>query len=113
MKIVKSSEVPPKTLEGKSVVKEYELDSREANIAVVRIEGRYPTEGFSCNNKSQELVYVMSGSGNLLINNEIHALEQGDAVRISSGEKFYWEGSMDIVVCCTPPWDISQYSIEK
>lgn len=90
-------------------VKDLPLD-----IAYVSIHGRYPEKGWASNELIHEMAWVEKGEGNLLIkDNAPLPLQKGDAVVVKPGEQFAWQGELDIVIACSPPFDKNQYKIEE
>lgn len=88
---------------------EYPLNEEDINAVVIKLNGRYPDEGRSANVECKELVYVLKGNGTLVCEGEEVHLTKGDVVFIDKGEKFYWEGEMDLFMPCTPAWYPDQH----
>jgi mannose-6-phosphate isomerase-like protein (cupin superfamily) len=88
---------------------EYPLNDPDINAVVIQLHGRYPQEGRTVNLECKELVYVIKGSGKLVCEGEEVHLEEGDVALIEMGERFYWEGDMDIFMPCTPAWFPEQH----
>ncbi len=92
-------------------VYEYPTNDLDINGAVAHINGRYPEYGFAVNEKCKEMAYVISGSGNVVINNQETELSTGDVLVISAGEAFYWYGELVLFLPCTPAWYPEQHKI--
>jgi len=90
-------------------VSEYPLSEESIDAAVARIDGRYPDEGWALNRVSKEVAFVIRGQGKLVCEESEEMLAAGDVVLIDSGEKFYWEGEMEIFITCAPAWKYAQY----
>lgn len=88
---------------------EYPHHDPEMDGAVIRIQGRYPQDGWVRNTKSKELVYIFEGSGKILKEGEEHELKKGDMILISPNEWFAWEGEFEMLVVCTPAFKPEQY----
>jgi len=88
---------------------EYPLNDKDINGAVVKLNGRYPSQGRVVNEKCKELGYVISGAGKIIIEDEEIILSEGDLVLIEPGEKYYWEGNMTMFMPCTPAWYAEQH----
>lgn len=88
---------------------EYPLDDKDINGAVVTIHGRYPETGFATNTLCKELVYIMHGHGIIGVNGDKQKLRQGDLVLLLPGEKYYFDGTMEMFVPCTPAWFPEQH----
>ncbi len=90
---------------------EYPLGDSNINIAVIKLSGRYPATGYAVNEECKEIGFVMEGSGIVCVEGEIVKLETGDSVLIEPHEKFYWDGTMTILMPCTPAWTPQQYKV--
>ncbi len=88
---------------------EYNLKDKDINICYCEISGRYPKTGYSINEKSKELAFVLSGYGKVVINNKEILIKEKDVVLINKGERFYWEGKLKLVLPCAPSWNVNQY----
>jgi len=93
------------------IVYEYPMNNREINIGVAHIINRYPDHGFALNHECTEMGYVVSGSGKLVTETESVSLHAGDVVLIPRGEKYYWEGTMTVVLPVTPAWHLAQHEV--
>lgn len=93
------------------VVYEYPMRNSKMNIGVAEITRRYPDEGYAINHECIEMGYVVQGSGKLITETQNVFLSAGDVVLIPAGEKYYWEGTMTIVLPCSPAWSPAQHSI--
>lgn len=91
------------------VVWEYPLQQPVCDLAVACITGRYPDERRAVNTACDELVYILEGTGEIVIEHTHYKLETGDAILIQSGEKYYWEGSFKILMTCRPVWNPEQH----
>ena len=88
---------------------EYPLGDRDINGAVIELNGRYPKDGRAVNLKCKELAYIIKGSGRLVVDDKETKLNEGDLVLIKAGEKFFWEGNIQMFIPCTPAWHLEQY----
>lgn len=88
---------------------EYPIKDPDINAAVIKLSGRYPDKGRTVNTECKELVYVIEGSGKLVVEGSEFDLRQGDALLIDKGERFYWEGNMTLFMPCTPAWSPEQH----
>ncbi len=91
------------------LISEYSLGDEVMDAAIAQINGRYPDESWVINRISQEIAFVISGQGRLIYERGEEKIGVGDVVLLEPGEKFYWEGNMDIFISCTPAWKYSQY----
>lgn len=88
---------------------DYWTDDKDINGAVIELSGRYPDKGRAMNLECKEMAYIIKGSGRVVVEGEETKLNEGDLVLISPGEKFFWEGNMQIFMPCTPAWHHEQY----
>lgn len=88
---------------------EFDLKDKDLGGATALIKGRYPDFAFVVNQKVKQLVYVISGSGGILTPDGIHVLNKGDMVFIDKGEKFAWDGSMELFIANAPRFNSAQY----
>lgn len=109
MKIVKKSQAEVFKAGDECTVFEYPMEYKDINGAVAKINGRYPSKGITVNEISRELGYVINGQGKITIDNKEIQLNKGDLICIDPGEKFYWEGNMELFIPCTPAWTPEQH----
>jgi len=84
--------------------------SAELSGAGAVITGRYPENGWAMNKISQEMVYVISGTGILVTKQENVTLNQGDVACIEANEPYYFEGSeLHVFLSTTPAWTLDQH----
>lgn len=92
---------------------QYSFDEKELNIAVITIDGRYPSKGHLVNEVINEVVYVLRGQGGVGVDDKFNKLKPGDAVYIKSGERYYLEGKMQVYVPCAPAFFPEQHKEVK
>ena len=92
---------------------EYPREDKNINGAVIKLSGRYPDKGWAANEVCKEMGYIISGSGKLVVEDKEYELTAGDLVLINPGEKFYWQGDMEIFMPCAPAWSPNQYKTVK
>lgn len=113
MKFIKKSQ-SKKIVGGKStIIWEYMLGDDDINGAIAEINGRYPDKDRVVNETSKELVYILSGKGNLVVEDKETKFSSGDMLIINQGEKYYWQGSFTIFMANTPKWTPQQHKIVK
>lgn len=89
---------------------EYDFkNEKDFNIAGIELNGRYPEQGYALNTVSKELVYVKSGEGALTSGDKTITLSTGDVALIRPNEKYYFEGTLELVISSTPAWHPGQY----
>lgn len=90
-------------------VLEYPHGDADIDISTARINGRYPKSGYCVNTAVKEMIYVVSGSGRICKENEIHDFAAGDTVLIYPREKYYWDADCSVVMACNPAWSEEQH----
>lgn len=111
MKIALKQQSVKKISNDACVITEYPLNHANLDMAIAKISGRYPTERRVVNNECDELAYVLQGQGKIVINHEEHPLSEGDVVLIEAGEKYFWNGNMQIIMSCQPAWNEEQHEL--
>lgn len=109
MKFLKSEESERFERSLACTVTEYPLGDKDIDCCVVEIDGRYPDKGYALNKECKELIYVMSGSGTLTINETEVEFSEGDVVIIDKGETYFWDARCKVLMPCTPAWYPEQY----
>ncbi|MEI7603417.1 MAG: cupin domain-containing protein [bacterium] len=92
---------------------EYPSNEKDINIAGIIINGRYPETGLAYNKVCKLMAYVVKGSGKLVVESLEVVLNIGDVVTINPMEKYYWEGSMELIMPSVPAWTPDQYIHEE
>jgi mannose-6-phosphate isomerase-like protein (cupin superfamily) len=77
--------------------------------AVAEIKGRYPAHGFVINKKIKELVYVLSGKGQIILSQGETEISVGDVIFVDHMEKFAWNGDMVLFMATAPSFDPKQH----
>jgi mannose-6-phosphate isomerase-like protein (cupin superfamily) len=111
MKIVKKTQRQEFKHDDNCVIYEYWMDDKAIDGCIVKLKGRYPKNGLAENAVSKEMAYVIAGSGKVVIEDKEFGIDQGDAILINPGEKFYWEGDIELFIPCTPAWSTEQYKV--
>jgi mannose-6-phosphate isomerase-like protein (cupin superfamily) len=88
---------------------EYCMQENEINGAVVKLNGRYPDIGCVTNLKCKELVYILRGTGKLVVDGNEVLLSEGDMVLIIPNEEYFWEGRMTLLTASNPAWTFEQH----
>lgn len=93
----------------------YTVEDAPIDTAVIGIAGRYPESGsWAINHESHEMVYVSRGMGSLAVRGtEPVELQTGDVAHVAPGQYFAWDGDMQIVMSCNPPFSPDQYEVKK
>ncbi len=109
MKIVKKKEAKEFKNNEICTAFEYDLKDNEINAAVIKLKGRYPVGGTVMNEKCKEIVYILKGSGKLVVEGVEVELSEGDQALILPGEKYFFDGNMIFLAPCTPAWYPEQH----
>lgn len=109
MKIVKRSQATEINNSDTCQVVEYPFDEKDINGSVISVKGRYPESGFVMNEVCKEVVYIISGSGSLKVNETTVDFAAGDSLFVDKGEKYYWQGSFTSYMACTPAFYPEQH----
>lgn len=112
MQIVKYTETNKVSPAACTVIWEYPTMDKDISGAVAEIHGRYPEKGFAINERSKELVFVLSGNGKILTPSSQQEIDLGDVIFVDKGEKFAWSGGMTIFMATAPKFDPKQHIIK-
>src|SRR5680860_381018 len=104
MKIIKKDQTREFKNSDACMASGYPMDDKDIDGAVIKLDGRYPDTGRVVNEKCKELVYVIEGTGILMIEGEEIQLAEGDLAMIEPGEKYFFEGKLKLFTPCTPAW---------
>lgn len=89
---------------------EYDFENEsDINSAVIELEGRYPDNGFAINDVCKEIIYIIEGRGYVMNGTRRIDVEQGGMVRIIPGNKYFFDGSMRLLIASSPAWYPAQY----
>lgn len=111
MILVKQNQAKKIVPDSSTKIWEYLMDDDEVSGAVTEINGRYPENGFAYNEKSKEMVYVISGNGKIVQPNAETSINTGDMLIIDRYEKFAWEGNLKLLLVTLPKFDPNQHKI--
>ncbi len=92
---------------------EYPLGDKDINGAVIEVKGRYPDKGRVVNQKCKELVYVLDGSGKVVVEGKESSFNKGDLFLIEPGEKYFWQADCVVLICCSPAFYPEQHKYTK
>src|SRR3989344_8584998 len=94
-----------------TTVREYLMDEQAISGAVAEINGRYPEQGFAINKVSKELVYILTGNGEVITQSNKTEFGQGDVILIDKNEQFSWQGNFSMFMVTTPKFDSKQHKV--
>ena len=81
----------------------------DINIALIEINGRYPDQDIVTNEEVKETVFVVEGKGKIVIDKKECEIEEGDAILILPNQKYFFDGSLKLVISCNPAWYPEQH----
>lgn len=112
MKLIKKADSTLHTYSDHFQAREYSIDDKDINTALVTLSQRNPEKGYFMNEVCKEVVIVLSGEGSIAFkNSDMVSLAEGDSVVIEPGEMYFWEGKLELVVSCSPAWYPEQHKI--
>lgn len=89
---------------------EYDFGEKNLSIARATIDGLYPDKGWAVNFECDEIYYVISGEGEVVIEDEKLEIVAGDAIFINKGKKYKVKGkNLKLLVTNSPAWHAGQY----
>ena len=93
----------------KCIAYEYPMADKDINVAVIEIKGRYPDEGQVTNEIVKELIFVIKGKGIITVDDKEYELEEGDSVLIRPKQKYFLNGTLELIISCSPAWYPEQH----
>lgn len=110
MEFIKNKDAPRFKNSPGCIATEYDFkNENDFNIAGIELNGRYPEKGYALNTVSKELIYVKTGNGMLISNDQSISLSVGDAALIQPNERYYIEGILELVISSAPAWHPEQH----
>lgn len=92
----------------------FDVKDAPLNMSVINIDGRYPNKGFAYNEDAHEMAYVVSGSGEVVLESgESEQIEVGSVVYLKNMEKFAWRGKMVLIMPCSPSFESEKHKETK
>ena len=91
---------------------EHDHPSEKIGYATILINGRYPETKRATNLESEEIIFVISGSGTIHSEKGDFELNSGDSYYIGKEERYYLEGeNLLLGITNAPRWTKEQYRI--
>ena len=88
---------------------EYTTASETMNVARIKIEGRYPEDGFTANLEVDSIIHILGGTGLLgTLDGALVELAPHDQVHLAVNDAYYFEGNLEILYSATPKWTHGQ-----
>lgn len=91
---------------------EYPTKTESISGALATITGRYPQTGYAQNQISDEIAYILDGSGIITTPDKHESFSVGDVIFIPHGDNFAWEGNFTMFMATTPKYNPSQHIIK-
>ena len=93
------------------VTYEYPLGLKNIDACFAKIVGRSPHAGFEYNTECHEVVFIISGGGELVTARETIKFCKGDVLVIEPMEKYFWGAACDceMFISCNPPWEAEKH----
>lgn len=111
MELVKKSQSIKLTPTLSTTIWEFPTNDTTISGALAQIKGKYPETGYVLNEVSYELVYVVSGSGRLVMPEKTVTFNQGDQILLVPNEKYRWEGNFTIFMATAPKFEPQQHKV--
>lgn len=93
-------------------VREYDFPTEKFGFATAKINGRYPEQNRAVNLGCEQIMYAISGSGEVHSDKGDFELGIGDSYHIQRGEKYWLEGSkLVLALMNVPKWSKEQSQI--
>lgn len=109
MKLIKKSDAHKKQNNAACNVTEYPFGDKDLDMALVKLTGRYPESGWAINEQCKEVCYITAGAGTITFENSTISLAEGDVIIVDKNEKYFWDGTMDIITSSSPAWYPEQH----
>lgn len=111
MRVITKSETQSHQNSDSCLVVGYPLEEPDFSGVVIKLTGRYPEKGWGMNKTCKLFAYILSGTGMIHVEGEDRKLSPGDLVFIPPGQKYYWDGTMEMFMPSTPAWSPEQYEV--
>ena len=92
-------------------VYEFPFEDKDINIAYGKIKNQHPLQGKLTNEVCKEILYIISGTGKVIVEDKEYVVAEGDAILILPGQKFYYKdcNELHVIASCTPAWYPEQH----
>ncbi len=112
MQVVKHTETNKVIAAPTTTIWEYSTPDKDLSGAIAQINGRYPEKGFAVNEVSKELVYVLEGTGSIVLKKgRSFEVSKGDVILLIPNEPYAWNGNLTLFMTNTPSFDPKQHKI--
>lgn len=118
--VINENDVEAKDLPGRSLKWLYTPEMKQAEgftFNVVTLDPGNTVKPAHSHKNNEELIYIVSGAGEVYIDGEVHEVSAGSAVLFSKGSVHMLKnsGSEDMKVACffTPPATLDDYSFHE
>jgi quercetin dioxygenase-like cupin family protein len=118
MTIIHESDVPEVQHPGRSMrwlVNEDSLQAKNLSVCVIRVQPGEAVRPAHSHPKSEELIYIMSGNGKVMIEGEVGEVRTGSAILFEQGKVHMLKNTGDVemkVICFfAPATNIDNYKM--
>lgn len=118
MTIIHESDVPEVQHPGRSMrwlVNEDSLQAKNLSVCVIRVQPGEAVRPAHSHPKSEELIYIMSGNGKVMIEGEVGEVKTGSAILFEQGKVHMLKNTGDVemkVICFfAPATNIDNYKM--
>ena len=109
MQIITKNQVKEFKNSAVCIATEYSVGDKDLDGAVISLSGRYPDKGRVVNEVCKEMAYIISGHGKVVVEDKKYDIKSEDLILIEKGERYYWEGTLKMLVYCSPVWYPEQH----
>src|SRR5688572_15365236 len=102
-----------KEVTGKNgTVFDYPVPNERYGFSAQELDGRFPESGVYRNTVCFEMMYIIEGTGKVVVNGEEHQVEAGDLIVLEPGDKHFGEyKNVKLVTFTSPNWSEEQCEI--
>lgn len=94
-----------------AVIKNYPFPTELISITNIHVKGRHPADKTKQHIEHELTIicYAIRGSGTFVIESEKFEVVAGDAIIIQPNRKYYIDGNLEYLVCCSPAYYREQH----
>lgn len=108
--LFKKSDATQHTNSNSCIVKEYVPSDKDISFATATINGRYPEVKRVINETSEEIYFVISGTGTIHSEKGDYEINEGDFYHFDKGERYWVEGfKLSLALINIPKWYPEQH----
>jgi mannose-6-phosphate isomerase-like protein (cupin superfamily) len=107
--IIKKSESKRYPNSSKCTTYEYDHKDKDVNLSLAILNGRYPDKGRVMNTVCKEIVYIVGGKGMMEVDGKSFPVAPGDSIFLKPGQKYFYDGKLEMIATCHPTWYAEQH----